>query len=142
MKTKMFLLALVIFLLLAIFGTSNVKNVTFIDNPKYWGDGAAGWVTNQASNTDKPYGDWNGNTMDVIGDPDIIGTFAAFNGQGNLTEIAFYYKAGNNHSLYDVSTGNLSVSAPYGANDDQYVLFAAEDNTRLYLAIFSKTTTR
>ncbi len=91
MKTKTFLSALAVLLVLALSGIGYAETVSFGDTQYYWGHspswGGAAW------NTDVVNGSWNGNAMDVIGDPNITGGVATFNTAGNLTQITFDYSA-------------------------------------------------
>ena len=105
-------------LVLALSGTGYATNVTFTDNQKYWGDGA-GWGAGQAWNTDVANGSWNGNAIDVIGDPNITDGVAAFNTQGNLTRITFNYISPY-HTWAMLAPGNLFLNLLDDDNDTKW----------------------
>ena len=116
-------------LVLALSGTGYATNVTFTDNVKYWGDGA-GWAAGRAWNTDLANGSWNGNTIDVIGDPNITDGVAAFNTQGNLTRITFNYISPY-HTWAMLAPGNLFLNLLDDDNDTKwdYVVTTMGDPT-------------
>jgi hypothetical protein len=69
----------------------SIDTAYFFDNNWYWGQNA-GWADANKWNTDNAMGGWNGNSRDVIGDPDITDGVATFN-QGKLIGITFNYEA-------------------------------------------------
>jgi hypothetical protein len=115
MKKMKIFFAVMMLLVLALSGIGNATDITFTDNQKYWGDGA-GWGLNRAWNTDVANGSWDGNVIDVIGDPNITGGVAAFNAQGNLTRITFNYTAPFN-TWAMLAPGNLFINVLNGTND-------------------------
>lgn len=115
MKKEIYLLALVMTMVLALSGIGYATNVTFTDSQYYWGHNA-GWGAGQAWNTDIVNGTWDGNNMDVIGDPNITGGIATFNSQGNLTRISFDYTAPYN-TWAMLAPGNLFINVLDSAND-------------------------
>lgn len=96
---------------------STATSVTFSDSNRYWGD-KAGWSTGQW-NTDKAYGSWNGNQIDVIGDPNITGGSATFTDTGRLMSVNFNY-----YAPYDtwnmLSPGNLFINVLKDNNDTSW----------------------
>ncbi len=108
-------------------GTGNATSVPFIDNVKYWGDGA-GWGAGQAWNTDHANGSWDGNAIDVIGDPDITDGIVEFNGQGNLTRITFNYVSPN-HSWAMLAPGYLFINILNGLDDTMWDYVVASMGT-------------
>jgi hypothetical protein len=121
---KLFLAsALLLMFTVAHSATCYGSQVTFTDNNKYWGDNT-GWGDGQKWKTDVPnpgpgpYG-WDGNKIDVIGDPDITGGIATYNAKGNLMSIRFDYT-----SPYQdwrmITPGNLFLNVLNGKNDTMW----------------------
>jgi hypothetical protein len=102
-------------LVLVLSGIGHATDITFTDNQKYWGDGAS-WGTGRAWNTDVANGSWNGNAIDVIGDPDITGGVSTFNAEGKLTRITFNYTLAD-HSWAMLAPGNLFINVLNDNND-------------------------
>ena len=104
--------------LIILSGTGLATTVTFTDNQRYWGDGA-GWGAGQAWNTDVPNGSWNGNLIDVIGDPDITDGAAEFTDQGNLTRITFNYVS-SQQTWAMLAPGYLFINILNGLDDTMW----------------------
>jgi hypothetical protein len=102
------IMLLTIALLSTVVFAATSYGVDFTDSKKYWGDGA-GWADGTAWNTDNANGVWDGNNIDVIGDPDITGGTATFNSTGNLTQITFNYFAPYNDWRM-LAPGNLFIN--------------------------------
>jgi hypothetical protein len=112
---KIMLFTLVLLYTIGFASFSYSDTVTFSDDKYYWGHNS-GWDTNQAWNTDVPNPGWNGNTTDVIGDPDITGGTVTFNSAGNVTRISFNYTAP--YSTWAMlAPGNLFINVINGEND-------------------------
>jgi hypothetical protein len=129
MKT---IISLVLIALSALVFSSNSSGATvsFLDTIKYWGDGA-GWGASQAWNTDIANGPWDGNAIDVIGDPNITGGTADFNGAGKLMSVTFdYYTPYNDWRM--LAPGNLFINVLNSANDTtwDYVVTTMGDPTK------------
>jgi hypothetical protein len=113
-KLAALLAGTLLLMLFAVSGIGYAASVSFSDTIKYWGDGTS-W-SSQAWNTDVPNGQWDGNNIDVIGDPDILGGVATFNASGNLTRITFNYTSPE-HNWAMLAPGNLFINVLNGAND-------------------------
>src|ERR1039457_1393422 len=102
-------------LILVAFATNSAAtSVTFGDNNRYWGD-TAGWSAGQTWATDTAYGSWNGNQIDVIGDPNITGGTAVFTSAGRLQSVTFnYYAPFDTWNM--LSPGNLFINKLTSSN--------------------------
>jgi hypothetical protein len=94
---------------------SFATSVSFGDNNRYWGD-TAGWSTGQKWATDTANGAWDGNKIDVIGDPNITGGIATFTSSGRLQSVSFnYYAPFNTWNM--LSPGNLFINKLNNSSD-------------------------
>jgi hypothetical protein len=102
--------------LLAVFATNSfATTVTFGDSNRYWGD-TTSWSSAQKWATDTAYGSWDGNNIDVIGDPNITGGNAVFTADGKLKSVSFnYYAPFNTWNM--LSPGNLFINKLNSATD-------------------------
>jgi hypothetical protein len=115
MKKRMMVVSSML-LVLTLSGIGYATDVPFTDNVKYWGDGATGVWTGRAWNTDVANGSWNGNAIDVIGDPDITGGRSTFSADGKLARITFNYTT-DDHSWAMLAPGNLFINVLTNEND-------------------------
>jgi hypothetical protein len=114
MKTLNLTLALFI-AVVTVTGQAWANSVTFGDSNKYWGDNSS-WTTTQKWATDVAMGGWNGNQIDVIGDPNITGGTAVFTSTGKLQSVSFNY-----YAPYDtwnmLAPGNLFINTLNSTGD-------------------------
>jgi hypothetical protein len=89
--------------------------ISFQDNNKYWGDNTT-WTASQKWATDTPNYGYNGNTTDVIGDPNITGGQVTLSSSGRLQSVNFnYYTPQNTWTM--LAPGSLFINVLNGAND-------------------------
>jgi hypothetical protein len=90
-------------------------SVNFVDHNRYWGDNTS-WTVGQKWATDTPSGSWDGNNIDVIGDPNITGGTAVFTSAGKLQSVSFNY-----YAPYDtwnmLAPGNLFINTLNNTSD-------------------------
>jgi hypothetical protein len=106
-------------MLVVIAANSSAASVTFGDSNRYWGDTSAGWTSGQKWATDSAYGSWNGNNIDVIGDPNITGGTAVFTSANRLKSVSFDYYAPFN-TWHMLSPGNLFINKLNSNNDTSW----------------------
>ena len=109
-------LALALFIAVVTFsGQAMATSVTFGDSNRYWGDNSS-WTTTQKWATDTASGSWDGNVIDVIGDPNITGGTAVFTSTGKLQSVSFNY-----YAPYDtwnmLAPGNLFINTLNSTSD-------------------------